>query len=180
MLKIVLLIGAVILGTVMLIIVIGWFLPEKHVAARAISLHRGPEEVFQLISDLKAAPSWRSDVRTVEMFAETDGRMRYRETGTNGNLTMEVVELNSPSRMATRIADPGLPFGGMWVFDISPTPDGCRLNITERGEIYTPVFRFVSRYILGYNRTLDLYLQNVSRKFGESSIPREGIPAIPI
>ncbi len=52
--------------------------------------------------------------------------------------------------------------------------DGSHLNITERGEIYNPIFRFVSRFILGYNRTMDAYLQNVSRKFNESSLPQDG------
>jgi hypothetical protein len=178
--KIILLIGTVILGgvaIVIVIIIIGWLLPKQHVASRALSLHRKPEDVFQLISDFKAAPAWRSDVREVEMLPEADGRVRFREKGKNGSLTMEIVESHPPARMVSRIADKNLPFGGIWIFDISPTPDGCRLNITERGEIYNPVFRFVSRFILGYNRTLDTYLQNASRKFGESAVPFDGTPA---
>ena len=51
------------------------------------------------------------------------------------------------------------------------------MNITERGEIYDPVFRFASRFFLGYRRTLDTYLQNVSRKFEERSVPQEGTAA---
>jgi len=79
--------------------------------------------------------------------------------------------------MVTRIADKTLPFGGIWIFDVSPTSEGCRLNITERGEIYNPLFRFVSRFLVGYHRTLDTYLQNVSRKFEERSVPEEGMAA---
>jgi hypothetical protein len=90
---------------------------------------------------------------------------------------MEIAELDPPTRMVTRIADKGLPFGGVWIFDISPTTDGCRLNITERGEIYNPVFRFVSRFLMGYHRTLDTYLRNVSRRFEETSLPQDGTAA---
>ena len=90
---------------------------------------------------------------------------------------MEIIKSDPPLRMAARIADKGLPFGGMWIFDVSPTTEGCRLNITERGEIYNPVFRFVSRFLMGYHRTMDTYLQDVSRKFEESSPPREGTAA---
>ncbi len=175
MLKIALLAGAVVVGGVLLVVVIGLLLPKSHVAARCIAIHHPPEEVFRLISDVKAAPAWRPDVQNVELLGIVNGNLRFREKGGNGALTMEVVESNSPSRMVTRIADPGLPFGGIWIFDIAPSPDGSRLNITERGEIYNPVFRFVSRFILGYNRTLNTYLQNVSRKFDENSVPQDGL-----
>jgi hypothetical protein len=176
-LKIVLLIGAAVLGVIALILVVGWLLPKQHVAARALALHRKPEEVFQLISDFKAAPTWRSDVQQIEMLEAVNGHVRYREKSANGTLTFEVMESSPPSRMVTRIADEGLPFGGRWIFEIAQVGDGCRLNITERGEIYNPVFRFVSRFLLGYERTLDAYLQNVSHKFGEGAVPEAGAAA---
>ena len=175
--KIVLLTAAVLVTVASAVVLIGWLLPKQHVASRAIALRRKPEDVFQLISDFKAAPSWRPDVREVELLPSLGGHIRYREKGANGAITMEIVESNSPSRMVARIADKALPFGGMWIFDISPTTEGCRLNITERGEIYNPVFRFVSRFLMGYNRTLDTYLQNVSRKFEERSLPQDGTAA---
>jgi len=177
MLKIVLLIGAVALGVVVLVVVVGCLLPKQHFAARALALHRKPEEVFQLISDFKAAPTWRSDVQQIEMLEAVNGHVRYREKSTNGTLTFEVMESSPPSRMVTRIADAGMPFGGRWIFEITPVGDGCRLNLTERGEIYNPVFRFVSRFLLGYERTLDTYLQDVSRKFDESAVPEAGTAA---
>jgi hypothetical protein len=173
-LKIALLAGVVVVGTALLVVIIGLLLPKSHVAARSLALHRAPEEVFRLISDVKAAPAWRPDVQNVELLEPVSGHICFREKGKNGALTMEIVESNSPSRMVTRIAEAGLPFGGIWIFDIAPTADGSRLNITERGEIYNPLFRFVSRFILGYKRTLNTYLQNVSRKFDESSFPQDG------
>jgi Polyketide cyclase / dehydrase and lipid transport len=174
MLKMVLLAGATLVSAAFIVVLIGLMLPKQHVAARALALHRKPEDVFQLISDFEAAPSWRSDVREVDLLPPSEGHIRYREKGRNGAITMEIVESSPPGRMVARIADNGLPFGGMWIFDISPTAEGCRLNITERGEIYNPVFRFVSRFLLGYHRTLDTYLQNVSRKFEEQSLPQDG------
>jgi len=174
MLKVVLLAGTILVSAAFIVVLIGLMLPKQHVAARALALHRKPEDVFQLISDFEVAPSWRSDVQDVDLLPPSEGHIRYRETGTNGAITMEIVESSPPARMIARIADKGLPFGGMWIFDISPTTGGCRLNITERGEIYNPVFRFVSRFLLGYRRTLDAYLQNVSRKFEERSLPQDG------
>jgi hypothetical protein len=177
MLKIILLAGAGLISLALMVVLVGFLLPKQHVASRAISLHRKPEDVFQLISDFKAAPSWRPDVQEVDLLLPGDEHPRYREKSKNGTITMEVVESTPLSRMVTRIADKGLPFGGMWIFDISSTAEGCRLNITERGEIYNPVFRFVSRFLMGYQRTLDAYLRNVSHKFGEGSDPQDGTPA---
>jgi polyketide cyclase/dehydrase/lipid transport protein len=167
----------VLLGSVVLVVVIGYALPKKHVAARAISLRQGPAEVFALISNFKEAPAWRPDVRAVELLPPVGGHIRFLEKGKNGEITMEVTEMNSPQRLVTRIADPKLPFGGSWIFEILPAADGCRLNITERGDIYNPVFRFVSRFILGYTATLDTYLKNVARKFGSTAVPEDGMLA---
>jgi Polyketide cyclase / dehydrase and lipid transport len=176
MLKITVSVLAILIFSILLIVVIGYSLPKKHVVAREIALSTPPTDVFALISDFKAGPAWRSDVRTVELLPPVNGHIRFRENSKNGALTMEVVESNSPWRMVTQIADQNLPFGGIWVYEITPAPEGCHLNITERGEIYNPIFRFVSRFILGYTDTLNAYLQNVARKFGSAAVPVEGKP----
>jgi hypothetical protein len=69
----------------------------------------------------------------------------------------------------TRIADKNLPFGGNWVYEIDPVPNGARRRITENGEIYNPVYRFVSRFFLGYSGSIEQYLTNLGKKFGEST-----------
>ena len=74
MLKIALLAGAVVVGGVLLVVVIGLLLPKSHVAARCIAIHHPPEEVFRLISDVKAAPAWRPDVQNVELLGIVNGQ----------------------------------------------------------------------------------------------------------
>jgi hypothetical protein len=108
------------------------------------------------------------------MLPERDGHARFMEKSKNGMIAFEVEELTPPQRIVTRIDGKNLPFGGRWIFEISPMAEGCRLNITERGEVYNPVFRFVSRFILGYTGTLDRYLTSVAKKFVESTVPVEG------
>jgi hypothetical protein len=179
MLKILAVAFAVLLGMVVLVVVLGYCLPKPHVAARAISLRQKPKDVFALISNFQDAASWRSDVQAVEVLPLAVEHVQFREKGANGTIAFEVVELSPPRRLVTEIADKNLPFGGRWIYEVIPTTNGVRLNITERGEVYNPVFRVVSRFVLGYNRTLDAYLRNVSRKFGESAMPEQGTPAAP-
>jgi hypothetical protein len=147
---------------------------KSHVAARAIPLRQKPEDVFALISNFKDGPAWRAGLQQVELLPDRDGHTRFRENSGSGTLTFEAVESSPPHRLATQIEDKGLPFGGIWIFDVSQTASGCRLNITERGEIYDPVFRFVSRFILGYTGTIDTYLESVAGKFEESATPVDG------
>jgi hypothetical protein len=66
----------------------------------------------------------------------------------------------------TRVADPDQPFGGTWTFDIGPDSGGARLTITERGEVYNPVFRFIARFVFGYTATIEGYLRSLREKLG--------------
>ncbi len=60
-------------------------------------------------------------------------------------------------RVATRKIE-GLPFGGTWTYELAPAgPTATRLTITEDGEVYSPIFRLVGRFFLGYDATLERY-----------------------
>jgi hypothetical protein len=76
------------------------------------------------------------------MLPARDGHTRFIEKSKNGAMPFEVEESAPPLRMVTRIDSKSLPFGGRWFLEISPTAEGCRLNITERGEVYNPVVSF--------------------------------------
>ncbi len=158
------------------VIAIGALLPKKHVAARAISLHRSPPEVFALISDFQAAPTWQRGVEQVNLLPSGNGYQRFTQKSKDGTIAMEVRENRPPTRLVTEIADKSLPFGGFWIFEVTPTSEGCTLQITERGEIYNPVFRFVSRFILGYEKTINMYLSDVATHFHEQSTPTNATP----
>jgi hypothetical protein len=72
-----------------------------------------------------------------------------------------------PAKLVVRIADPKLPFGGTWTYEITPIAAGSSLRIREDGEVYNPIFRFVSRFVLGQSATIDAYLKSLAKKFGE-------------
>ena len=40
------------------------------------------------------------------------------------------------------------------------------LTVTEDGEVQNPLFRFVSRFIMGQTATIDQYLRALGRKLG--------------
>ena len=56
---------------------IGALLPRTHVAARAAIFHRPAREIFALVRDVAAAPSWRSNLQRVELLPPREDGYRY-------------------------------------------------------------------------------------------------------
>ena len=136
----------------------GWSLPIAHHASRAAMINASPERVYALISEVEQYPSWWSDIMRVELLPPENGRARFRQHDSSGAIVMEVVEATPPVRRVTRIADPDQPFGGTWTWELARDDDRTRVTITERGEIYNPLFRFIARFALGYTATLEKHL----------------------
>ena len=154
----------VLMVAVLAVVVIGWRLPVAHVATRAVLLTASPDTVFALISKPEDYPMWRPDVKQVDVTME-QGVTRFREDGSNGPILFEIIERVPPKRLVTRIADKSLPFGGRWIYEVTPMPGGSELRIIEEGEVYNPVFRFVSRFIMGHDSTIEAYLAAVKKRF---------------
>lgn len=163
MVRILILVVGVIAALILLLIAIGYALPISHVATREASLPAPPERVFSVLRDVEKFPTWRSGVKSVEMLATTPA-LRWRERGDN-DITFEMETVEAPTKIVTRIADKTLPFGGSWTYDLSPDGGGTRLVITENGEVYNPLFRFMSRFVFGHTATIERFLTDLGRAF---------------
>jgi uncharacterized protein YndB with AHSA1/START domain len=166
-----LIILGVVVVLVLLMYVLGALMPVKHTASRAARFKQKPETVFAAITDWRAFPAWRPEVREVRERGGGVGGARWVEVSRDGEIPIEVIASDPPRRLVGRITDDDrkLPFGGTWTYDIEPAADGhgCTLTITEDGEVYPPPFRFMSKYVFGHTSTMERYLKNLGRKFGE-------------
>lgn len=156
-------IGAGVLLLVAALVMAGYLLPVGHVASAEATIGRPPAEVFAAIADVARYAEWRPDVTRVEVLADAPA-MRWKESGSAGDITFELEESAPPSRLRSRIADPSLPFGGSWTYDLTPSASGTRVRITERGEVYNPIFRVLSRFVFGHTTTMEQFLENLGRK----------------
>ena len=129
----------VVAAVVAVIAAIGATLPRDHVATRSLAVRRPPEEVWPAIMQATAA----------------------------SGVPVDVVESDPPRRQVTRVKDTETMFGGTWTITITPSPTGSTLTITEDGWVGNPIFRFVSRYVMGHHATMDGMLKDVAKKFGE-------------
>ena len=117
----------------------GKTLPVAHVASRSKRIPARPAIVWGLINDPVATAGWAGDTKT------------------------EVVEQDEPRLLVTKIVGESA-YGGTWTFEIAPDGhDASTVTITERGEVYNPAFRVLSRYVFGQARSIDSYLVKLER-----------------
>ena len=145
---------------------IGALLPERHTVTVSSRFRERPQQIWDAIV---GPPTWRPDVKSFEPLPPRGGHRTWKEIDSHGGaVTYEAIEEVPPVRLITRIADPNLPYTGMWVHEITIDPGGgCTLQITEDGQVHNPIFRFVSRFVLGYTGTIDSFLKALHVKFGD-------------
>jgi uncharacterized protein YndB with AHSA1/START domain len=169
------LISLALLATIVVIVVlVGTLLPKEHTARSHATFDAAPDSVWRALTDVEAFPSWRRDVSRVELLPSSNGHRAWREVGKNGTIAFEEVAAEPPRHLVSRIADPSLPFGGSWTYDVARDGSGTRLTITENGVVYNPLFRFMSRYVFGHHATQEAFLRALGRKLGHDVTPVRG------
>ena len=147
---------------------IGSRLAQSHRASLTRTFPDAPDVIWSAITDVDAFPSWRSGVTRVERLPDRNGYPAWIEEGRSGKLTLAVERMERPHVLVGRIADPNLPFGGTWTYEIVADGNGSRLTITENGEIYNPLFRFMARFIFGYEGTIRGYMSSLEKRLAGS------------
>lgn len=168
MLNLMLIIVGSLVGLILLIACIGLVLPKEHVAASRIVLNQSPDAVWNVLADWERWPGWNKSVTRMERAGDVEGNPVWVMHSSHGELPLAVEELTPPRRIVTRIVGNKLPFGGIWTYEIEPAAGGCRVTITENGEVYNPLFRFLAKTVFGYHATLEGVLKSLGQKFGES------------
>jgi len=150
-----------------IVALIGSRLPVAHTATQSIVLRRPAGEIYKMVRDVKDSPSWRSDLKNVELLGDVNGKPTYREQGSQGDVTYELIEDVPGQKVVTRIPEQGLGYSGTWITTFTPQDGGTRVTITENGEVSNVLFRFMSRYVFGHTSTIDAYLTSLAKGVGE-------------
>jgi hypothetical protein len=144
------------IAVVAIVALIGVLIPQSHVATRSRTFPHSGERVFSAISDVRSYAKWRPGVREVSILSENP--LRWREDGSNGKIEFELTSSDPPKRQVVTIASKDLPFGGRWEYDLAADGSGTRLTLSEYGDVYNPIFRFMARFVFGYSKTMEDYL----------------------
>jgi hypothetical protein len=163
---------AIVVGVVfvvgLVVALIGSRLSKTHRASISGTFSVPAEVIWATITNVEGFPSWRAGMTRVERLPDRGGLPVWVEHGRSGRLTLAMERADAPLLLVTRIADPNLPFGGTWTYEVTRTPEGCRLAITEDGEIYNPVFRFMARYVFGYQSTIGGFMASLEKQVAAS------------
>ena len=164
-------IAGLLVVAVLIVCAVGYMLPKSHVASVSARYAAPPDSIWTSLTDVAAFPRWRPGLSRVELLPDENGQRGWRELDAHDAVTYRVVESVPPRRLVARIADQNLPYGGSWTYELTPDGSGTRLTITENGEVYNPIFRFVSRFIMGYTSTMEGVLRALGTKHGEAVAP---------
>ena len=163
--KIVLIVAGVVFLPIAAVVVVGALLPKRHVVSRSAVFHASRERLFELIA---GSQELRPEVKTCELISEPGGREFQKETSKRGETVLyELQSIHLPQSIVRRIATENLPYGGSWSFTLQPSGRETVVRITEDGEVYNPIFRFVSKFVIGHTATIDTYLQSMAAAVGE-------------
>ena len=158
---------AIIIGVIvalgLVIYVIGAMLPRAHVAQVEALIAAPPARVAALVRDVEAQPHWRERVTAIEVVERRPDGLRYIERQGRDAILFDFAETVPDERFTGTIADPKLPFGGRWTWDIEAEGEGTRVRIVEDGEVKSPVFRFFAKFVFGHDATMRSYLADLER-----------------
>lgn len=124
-------------GALSAMTLVGFALPRDHTASVFAFIKAEPDAIFEAAVDLQN----ESDIKT---------------TVTN--------EVRPKLRVTEIIESPASAFGGTWTLEIEPTDDGGKLTITERGRVYNPLFRFLSRFTFGHDATAKQFMATLRNR----------------
>jgi uncharacterized protein YndB with AHSA1/START domain len=142
----------------LLVLAVGFLSPVRHSATLSRVVAGTPQEVWDVITGVEDFGSWRTDIDRAVRLEPIEGWPAWREEGPSGSLTFAMSGVEPPHRLMTRIVDEGLPFGGTWTYVLEPSAEGTRVTVTEDGFVGNPIYRLVSRFVMGYEATLTTYL----------------------
>jgi hypothetical protein len=156
-------------GVVAVVAIVGASLPKGHSASVTARVALPPDGLYALLVDVDKYPTWRHDVKKLERLPDREGKPAWVETMSTGKIPLYFERMERPTLLVGRIADPSLPFGGTWTYRITPAAGGSDLTITEDGEVYNPIFRFMSRFVFGHTATLEAFMKHLTAKAGAVS-----------
>lgn len=161
--KIVLLILVLVL---VLPLLIGLLLPNERTFFKTAEFKSSPQEVWDVITDIKGQESWRNDVKSIQMISSEKGAEKWTEIPKKGQaITFQVKTYEPPNRFDIEIVES--PFSGYWEGKIKAKNGITTVEFKEVVVVKNPFFKIISYLFVDLNKTMELYLENLKKKLGE-------------
>lgn len=140
---------------------IGSVLPVEHSSSLERVFKTSPRTIYSMIRDFKQYPAWRPNLKNIEEISSTS----WKETDSHKEImTYSFIRDQKDVLIESKIMDEDKPFGGSWTFELASVEGGTKLKITENGKVFSPVFRFFSKFVFGHTATIDTYLDYMEKE----------------
>jgi len=151
---------------------LGSRMPVEHRATASASVTAQRDRVWRMMTDVQTQPEWRTGLKSVEMLPpQTEGPC-WREVQAWMSMPLCVMGSDAPSRRVVRIADPALPFGGTWTYDLEADgPTMTKVTITEEGTTRPAMWRFFGHFVWGEDQQVKQYLRDLQEAAGGGQAP---------
>ena len=164
------LVGAVV-ALLLVLWLLGRGLPEGHEISATLHVAKSREEVWGVLADTAAIPSWDRGVDRVERLPDRDGQEVWRWVMGRNAMVLETTRSEAPGLLVRTIADEAKMFSGDWTYELSPEGSGCALALTEHGRVHVAIPRAMMRYmpfIADPSMYLRRHLERLAARFGEA------------
>jgi hypothetical protein len=164
LIKLLLLFIVVVAGFVLVAMVMGANLPHEHTAAASAEIAAPQAQIWQLLEDVNKQPTWRTGLLAIEPMQPQNGHICWTEVQKHMRMPLCEDITTAQSTRVVRIADPSLPFGGTWTYELQPIgANATRLTITEKGTTGPALFRFIGHYIYHEDTMIKQYEADVQK-----------------
>jgi len=170
MLKWILIGAGCLVGLVIVLFLIGLGRPRGHVAKVRARFMASAQKIFATLSDLERWPEWNAEMRAMMRQPDRDGHAVWLSKGKWGDMPMEIRRLEPPRLLETFVRDPGGTFQGTWTYEVEADETGCRVMITERGDVNSAFFRAMMLFHDNH-ATARRFLESLARRLGEEVSP---------
>ncbi len=154
----------------------GSALPVSHTVIRAAYFKQPVQTVWDSIASYEKIPQWNKDITRVTKLPDHEGHAIWRAEDKNGGyMILEIEQSEAPRLHKSRIVETNLPFSGVWIFELKADAEhgGSYLKLTEKSEIPSPFFRFMTYYFFGIDMGIRRFLNSLGASFGETPAIQE-------
>lgn len=156
-------IHVILLVFVLIVFLIGLFLPKRTTVARSATVNALPEEIWRVATDREQQPRWRPGLKKVEIRENGSGRTAWIEYPTSGPaMTFTVREAAAPRRYETELTGAK----GMTVRHVLELEriafDVTKVTVTEYADVKNPFTRVLASLQFSPAAAIDQYLGDLS------------------
>jgi hypothetical protein len=150
-------------------LILGGLQPRAHTASVASVVSAPQAVVWQRIEDVAQQPTWRTGLNAVQTLPAQNGHNCWMEIQKYGKMPLCEVLTAAPTTRIVAIADPKLPFGGTWTYELTPVDAmSTRVSITENGTTGPLLWRFAGHYIFHEDTMIKQYMADLQKSVGKS------------